>query len=165
MMRGLWFDAPSSRVGAMRYVPTVRPTPDLHKVTAMAGQSDNATDVHTMLAHRERQIAALRRVSEALLSQVTVDDLLRETLNVAVEVLAASAGSLQMHDTQDDALVFRCVTLPSDAHLLGLSVPTSRGISGQVFRSGTSNLTNEVVRVPSLILTLMRRAASEPILC
>ena len=107
-------------------------------------QEDQTPNVDELLEHRERQIAALRRISEALLSQVKIDDLLRETLNVAVEVLKATVGSLQMHDPRTDALVFRHVTSASDTHLVGFSIPTSKGISGQVFLSGLSNLTNKV---------------------
>lgn len=96
------------------------------------------------LAHRERQIRAIARLTDALFSQTTVDDLLRETVAVACEVLESDAGSLQLHDPESDLLVFRCVQGPKAKELTGFSYPATQGIGGQVFRSGESLLTNKV---------------------
>ncbi len=101
-------------------------------------------DLEAMLAHRERQIAALRRVGEALSSQLKADDVIRETLAVAIEVLEADAGSLQMYDAATDCLVFRFVASPADLHLIGLSTPVTKGIAGKVFRSGVPDLAGQV---------------------
>jgi signal transduction histidine kinase len=103
-------------------------------------------DLQATLEHREQQIAALRRVSEALYSHLTVDELVRETLAVATDVLQADAGSLQMYDEEKDALVFRYVASPDDAHLVGLATPVSKGLSGRVFRTGLPDLTHEASR-------------------
>lgn len=110
----------------------------------MIPEPQAASGLEALLQHRERQIAALRRVSEALSSHFSVESLIREALTIAVEVLDAGAGSVQMHDPQNDALVFRYVALPADEHLIGLANPVSKGISGQVFTTGVANLTQEV---------------------
>ena len=47
----------------------------------------DSVDLAAALEHRERQIAALRRVGEALSSHLTTDDIIRETLTVAIEVI------------------------------------------------------------------------------
>jgi signal transduction histidine kinase len=111
-----------------------------------AGQSP--ADLQAELKHRERQIAAIRRISDALFSRLSVDDLIRQTLTVAIEVLNADTGSVQMHEPATDMLVFRYVAAPSDAALIGHATPTSRGISGRVFRTGVSDLAVDVSRSP-----------------
>jgi putative nucleotidyltransferase with HDIG domain len=68
----------------------------------------------------------------------------RETLTVAIDVLDADVGSLQLHDPQNDTLVFRYVVDPNAAMLIGYSVPASQGIDGRVFRSGIPDITHRV---------------------
>jgi HD-GYP domain-containing protein (c-di-GMP phosphodiesterase class II) len=96
------------------------------------------------LQHRERQIDAMQRIANILFLNQSVDDLVRETLQVAIEVMDADVGSLQLYDAQTDTLVFRHVIDPNAAMLIGLSVPISQGIDGRVFRTGTSDITNKV---------------------
>jgi signal transduction histidine kinase len=96
------------------------------------------------LQHRERQIHAIRRITNALFSHSFVDDMLRETLMVAIEVLEADVGSLQLHDAKTDTLVFRYVLDPQAQHLIGHGYPASQGIGGRVFRSGQAELVNKV---------------------
>ena len=88
-----------------------------------------ADDVRAELKHRERQIHAIRRISDALFSRTSVDDLVRETLTVAVEVLCADVGSIQLHDVASDTLVFCYVIDPNATGLRGHSTPTARGPS------------------------------------
>jgi putative nucleotidyltransferase with HDIG domain len=101
-------------------------------------------EMQTELDHRERQIDAMGRISNALFSHTSVDDLVRETLTVAIDVLDADVGSLQLYDPQNDTLVFRYVIDPNAATLIGYSVPASQGIDGRVFRTGASDITNKV---------------------
>jgi HD-GYP domain-containing protein (c-di-GMP phosphodiesterase class II) len=96
------------------------------------------------LQHRERQIDAMQRIANILFLNQSVDDLVRETLQVAIDVMDADVGSLQLYDAQNDTLVFRHVVDPNAAMLIGLSVPITQGIDGRVFRSGISDITNKV---------------------
>jgi GAF domain-containing protein len=96
------------------------------------------------LEHRERQIDAMQRIANILFLNQSVDDLVRETLQTAIDVMQADVGSLQLYDAQNDALVFRHVVDPSAPMLIGLSVPVTQGIDGQVFRTGISDITNKV---------------------
>ncbi len=100
------------------------------------------------LAHRERQIEAIRAISEAIFSHTSIDELLRETLEVAMETIGAGAGSVQIHDPQRDVLVFRYVAGPASEQLQDLAVLTSQGIAGRVFRSGTPDVTSEAGENP-----------------
>jgi signal transduction histidine kinase len=101
-------------------------------------------ELEVSLEHRERQIHAIRRTSEALFQHISVDSMVRQTLNTALEVLGAEAGSLQLYDAQEDSLVFRYVVGPASGRLTGYSMPASQGIAGQVFRSGVPDLTEHV---------------------
>ncbi len=101
-------------------------------------------ELQVALEHRERQIHAMRRASEALFQQHSVDALVRQTLNVALEVLDAEAGSLQLHDPDTDTLVFRYMVGPSAESLTGHAMPVSQGINGQVFRTGVPDLAGHV---------------------
>jgi signal transduction histidine kinase len=100
------------------------------------------------LEHRERQIDAIRRISEALFSHLSVDDMVREILHVAIEVLRADVGSVQLYDAENDALVFRYVNDPSAQMLINYAMPASEGIAGRVFQSGTADVTQQVDERP-----------------
>jgi signal transduction histidine kinase len=113
------------------------------------GDTSAATpDYAAELAHRERQIAALRSVSEGLFDHLSVEQLVRGVLRAAIEVLQADVGSVQLYDPQTDRLVFRYVQDPKAQQLIGHSIPTSQGISGKVFRTGLSNLTHTAKEQP-----------------
>lgn len=106
-------------------------------------------DLQAELKLRERQLHAIHRVTEALFSHSLVDDMLRETLAVAIEVLQADAGSIQLHDVPSDTLVFRHVTYPQAHHLIGYGYPASRGISGHVFATAKAELTHRARENPN----------------
>ncbi len=116
-------------------------------MTACSDNSEIATDA-TLLqvgqAHRERQIDAIRRISNALFSHTSADEMVRETLTVGIEVLRADAGSLLMHEPHSDSLIFRYVIGPAAASLTDHAMPSSQGIAGRVFTTGQSDLTQKV---------------------
>lgn len=107
-------------------------------------ESAEIAELRSRLELRERQIDAIRRVTEALFSYTSVDDMIRETLTVAIDTLQADAGSLSLHNPTDDTLEFRYVVGPAAQRLTGFVMPTSQGIAGRVFRTGHSDLTQSV---------------------
>lgn len=130
------------------------------------------------LENRQRQIDALKRVSEALFAHLAVDDLIRDVLKVAVEVLDADVGSLLLYDPGTDRLVFRFVNDPSAAVLTGHGMPASEGIAGHVFRTGVADLTSSAeerpefyqeidrltgYRTQSMLTAPLRRFGGQPI--
>ena len=102
---------------------------------------DEAQDLRARLRHRERQIEAIRVISETLFSHDSVDAMLHETLQIAMETLHASAGLVQIHDAARNVLIVRQALGPGVETLRGLEVPVSQGIGGRVFRSGQSHVT------------------------
>lgn len=101
-------------------------------------------ELEISLEHRERQIDAMRRASETLFNARHLDELVRDTLEIAIEVLGADAGSLLLFDESDDTLVFRYVVGAAASTLIGFSMPSHCGIAGQVFHSGQPDLTQKV---------------------
>ena len=94
--------------------------------------------------HRERQIEAIRKTSDALFSHPSVDSMVRATLQIALEVLRADAGTVYIYDERSDSLVFRYVIGPAAEQLMGKSFPASQGIAGTVFRTSQPELTGNV---------------------
>lgn len=109
--------------------------------------ADNPSDVPDLavtLRLRERQIEAIRRVSEALFTHPTVGAMVEQTLRIALDVLRADAGTVYLYDPTDDTLVFRYVIGGSGDALLGTRIASDKGIAGAVFGSRTSRLDGSV---------------------
>jgi hypothetical protein len=68
----------------------------------------------------------------------------RQTLDIALEVLGAEAGSLQLYDPHHDTLVFQYVVGPTAETVTGYVMPATQGISGQVLRTGVPDVTRHV---------------------
>lgn len=105
-------------------------------------------DTERQLALARRQIEAVQRISAALYSVTDTDTLLRQALDVALEVVEADAGSLLLYNADQNALIFRHAVGPVAASLLGTSLDLSlaKGIAGDVFRTGQGRLTPDVGR-------------------
>jgi putative nucleotidyltransferase with HDIG domain len=95
------------------------------------------------IALRERQLAAIQRVGEKLMGSTSVEEIMHETLEAAIDVLDGDVGSVQIYDAITDSLIFRKVHDP-DPSLKGYSVPISRGIDGRVYCTGIPDVTNSV---------------------
>jgi signal transduction histidine kinase len=101
-------------------------------------------DMEVALDHRERQIRAMQETAERLLSHDSVDAMVKTTLDLAIGVLEAQAGSLLLHNAVTDTLIFRYVVGPAADTLIGFTMPATQGIAGQVFKSGIARVTHKV---------------------
>src|SRR5205085_12670848 len=61
------------------------------------------------LHRRERELQAIRRITTALHARTNLDELERQTLNVAIEVVDAQGGTIYLHDPREEVLIFRYV--------------------------------------------------------
>ena len=109
---------------------------------------DEVQILRARLRHRERQIKAIRAISETLFSHDSVDAMLHQTLEIAMDTLNAGAGSVQIYQASSDSLVFRCTRGPNSEKLKDLALPISQGIGGRVFRSGQSDISLDVRNNP-----------------
>ncbi len=105
---------------------------------------ERVRELELKLGHRERQIDAMQHTAESLLSQDTVDDMVREALEIGIEVLDADSGSMLIHNPLDDTLAFRYVVGPAANKLIGMTMPADQGIAGRVFQSGEADITQQV---------------------
>lgn len=101
-------------------------------------------EMQGQLEHRERQIEAIRRTSDALFSHPSVEAMVQATLEIALEVLRADAGTVYLYDRPTDNLIFSYVIGDAAGELIGKSMPASQGVAGTVFRTGTPELIGDV---------------------
>jgi signal transduction histidine kinase len=91
------------------------------------------------LRRRERELDAVYRITQALHTGSTSDEVERQALLVAIEVLEASGGTMYVHDPKSAALVFKHV-VNSDPEIVkklqGMRMPDTQGVAGAVFQDG-----------------------------
>lgn len=103
-------------------------------------------ELRNRLENRDRQIAAMHRISAALFSKTEPDALLRETLTVALDTVDADAGSLLLFDSQRGKLVFRYVIGDAANTLTGRDLDIEDHANSKaaiVFRTGEPLITND----------------------
>ena len=108
------------------------------------GSQTQAADLEAELRRRERELAAIHRITSALSSQIELPALVKQTLEVCMETVGAAAGSVLLYDRERDELVFRYVVGEKADELTGMGLPPSRGICGEVFRSGLPKISEDV---------------------
>jgi signal transduction histidine kinase/ActR/RegA family two-component response regulator len=89
-------------------------------------------------------LKAIRQLSEALFQYTHVDDMVRQTLHAALEVIGADAGSVLLANAETRQLVFRYVVGETAASLQGTGILWDEGIAGAVFTSGNPEVISMV---------------------
>lgn len=89
-------------------------------------------------------LKAIRQLSEALFQYTHVDDMVRQTLHAALEVIGAEAGSVLLANPETRQLVFRYVVGESADALRETGIPWDEGIAGSVFASGKPEVISTV---------------------
>ena len=88
-----------------------------------------------LLARRELELAAALQMSEVFSQQIKLEDLLKQGLRIALEVLDAENGSVLLADTDKRTLVFYH-SIGEKPVPPGTAVPWDEGIAGTVYRTG-----------------------------
>lgn len=96
------------------------------------------------LQERDEQIRAIHRITGALGGIVRQQDLIREALEVSLELVEAGAGSIILYDPDREKLVFTHVVGPTADDLLGMELDPDQGIAGTVFGSGELRVSDDV---------------------
>jgi signal transduction histidine kinase len=115
----------------------------------MSDRWQDVTNLRECLRHRERELAAVRRITAALHAKISLHDLVRDTLRTAVDTMDAAAGSVLLYDRETDELVFRYVIGRKAPELTGCRMPVSEGIIGRVFQSGVAEITPNAQAEPA----------------
>lgn len=95
------------------------------------------------LLQRERELEAARRISQALSQHIHVDDLVRQALGTALEVVSAEAGSVLLADPDGKELIFQ-YSLGESPVPRGTAIPANQGIAGAAFQSGEPAVIGDV---------------------
>lgn len=101
------------------------------------------------LRRRERELAAIRRITAALHARTKPDELVRQTLDAAVATVDANGGSVLLHEPKSDKLVFKYVLGETADRLTGVEMDAGQGIVGQVFTTGVGRVTADVTADPA----------------
>jgi len=95
------------------------------------------------LQRRESELAAIRRITTALHARTRTDELVRQTLDAAVETVDAAAGSILLHEPKMNKLVFKYVIGKDAATLTGVEMDAGQGIVGRVIGAGAGEITQD----------------------
>ncbi len=110
-------------------------------------QEAEVETLRARLRRRERELAAIRRITVALHARTNVDELERQALDVAIETVDAQGGTIYLHDPQKRCLIFRYVvgaTPELTSQLQGKEMPDTQGIAGEVLQTGHGRITADV---------------------
>lgn len=88
-----------------------------------------------LLARRELELAAAQRMSEVFSQQIKLQDLMAQSLRIALDVVDAENGSILLAEPDAHQLVFYH-SIGAKPVPAGTTVPWDEGIAGTVFRTG-----------------------------
>jgi signal transduction histidine kinase len=123
---------------------------DLSAVGGNGAVSERIADLETRLRRRERELSAIRRITNATLNaRANLDELERLTLDIAIETVDATGGTIYVHDPKKEVLIFRYVVGASPEitrKLQGMEMPDTQGVAGEIFHSGKARITLDVTK-------------------
>ena len=93
-------------------------------------------------------LESIRHLSETLFQYTNVDDMVRQVLHTALDVIGEDAGSILIAEEKSKQLIFRYVIGESAEQLCGTSIPWDKGIAGAVFSSGQAEIIPAVRQDP-----------------
>ena len=93
-------------------------------------------------------LESIRHLSEPLFQYTNVDDMVRQVLHTALDVIGEDAGSILIAEEKSKQLIFRYVIGESAEQLCGTSIPWDKGIAGAVFSSGQAEIIPAVRQDP-----------------
>jgi signal transduction histidine kinase len=100
--------------------------------------------IQQTVRERDEQIRAIHRITAALGGIVRQQDLIREALEVSLELVDAGAGSIILYDEDKEKLVFTHVVGPRADELVGMELEPDQGIAGAVYQSGQLRISEDV---------------------
>jgi len=104
-------------------------------------QQEEYRELQERLQRRERELEAVYRITAALHARTDLDELQKQTLDAAVEIVGADAGTFFLHDPARNCLIFKYVIGEKASELQGREMPDDRGTVGAVFRSSQGRIT------------------------
>ena len=115
--------------------------------TRSSNQAERLRVIEETLSHREKELAAARRVSEALSQRTKLQDLIEQALRTMLDVLDAENGSLLLADQETEHLVFYH-SIGDKPVPQGVVIPWTQGIAGAVFQSRKPEIVTDAQHDP-----------------
>jgi signal transduction histidine kinase len=104
------------------------------------------------MPQRDRQlISAVHLATKKLSAASSIEETLREVLQICVEAVGAFGGTIYIHDPGAKALVFRHVLPESVRNQLPTEIPDNFGAAGEAFQSGKPAITKLAGSTPTPI--------------
>src|SRR5215813_1128039 len=110
-------------------------------------EAEHLRVIQEALSHREKEIAAARRVSEALSQRTKLQDLIEQALRTTLDVLDAENGSVLLADPETEQLVFYH-SIGDKPVPQGAVIPWKQGIAGAVFHSRKPEIVTDAQHEP-----------------
>ena len=98
-------------------------------------KSDAPESLARLLARRELELAAAQRISEVFSQKIKLQDLLEQSLRIALDVVNAENGSVLLADPDKKTLVFYH-SIGEKPVPSGTEIPWDEGIAGTVYKTG-----------------------------
>jgi len=115
--------------------------------TTTQKESEYLRVIQEALLHREKEIAAARRVSEALSQRTKLQDLIEQALRTTLDVLDAENGSVLLADPETEQLIFYH-SIGDKPVPQGAVIPWKQGIAGAVFHSRKPEIVTDAQHDP-----------------
>ncbi len=91
----------------------------------------------------ERELDAARRISQALFQRLSIEDLVKQALTIALDVVGGEAGCVLLANSDSKQLVFYHA-MGDKAPTPGMGFPWDKGIAGSVFQNGKPIVASDV---------------------
>jgi signal transduction histidine kinase len=118
-----------------------------HSSITVADAAESFRVIKKLYVQRERELAAVQRISEVLSQRMKLQDLIEQALGTTLDVLNAENGSLLLADPDRERLVF-CHSIGDKPVPLGTVIPWTRGIAGAVFQSRKAEIVSNAQADP-----------------
>lgn len=109
----------------------------------MSHMSTDDPTIAYQLKRREKELEAVRRISQTLFQHLPLEELVEKALAVALEVVNAEAGSVILANHDNKELVF-LHSIGSTSPQAGKAFAWDKGIAGWVFQHGEAVVTGDV---------------------
>ena len=107
-------------------------------------KADSIDSLRRTVSELERQMDAVRRIAVGLSTATEMDQLVREALDISLDLAEADAGSILLFNPDKNKLVFEYVVGPKAGELMGVEIEPDRGLAGAVFGTGETCVTADV---------------------
>lgn len=106
--------------------------------------SNDVQSLQQTIYELERQLQAVRRIAASLSTSVKCDEIVKDALDISLDLARAKAGSIILYHSDKKKLVFEYVVGDKADSLKGIAMEPDRGIAGNVFMTGDTSITDDV---------------------